>query len=140
MAIAWTAGKGANAMSNRISSGRLSGDDLPIALFPATFLVHVAGRLTGMRWLAALGAGLMPVTAVASVATGVLALRRSRRLGTGSHRDPWESIDAPQLRAESSTEEVLDAGVEYTFPASDPVSVQSAYDEAGKREERNRGK
>jgi hypothetical protein len=33
---------------------------------------------------------------------------------------------------------VLDVGVEHTFPASDPIAVQSAYTEAEKREERER--
>lgn len=36
-------------------------------------------------------------------------------------------IDTPEIGPESTPDEVLDAGIEYTFPASDPVSVESAY-------------
>lgn len=125
-------------MPNRVFTRRLSRDDLPVGLFPASLLIHLTGRLTGMRWLAAFGRGLMPVAAVAAVTAGVVALRRARGNGAGSQANASEAKDAPQLGSNPSTEEVLDAGVEYTFPASDPVSVQSAYTEADKREDRTR--
>ena len=35
-----------------------------------------------------------------------------------------------------SSEAILDAAVEYTFPASDPISVDSAFQAARAREER----
>ena len=33
-----------------------------------------------------------------------------------------------------SSEDLLDAAVEYTFPASDPIAIQSAFERARKRE------
>jgi hypothetical protein len=36
-----------------------------------------------------------------------------------------------------SSEELLDAAVEHTFPASDPIAVASAYAAARRREERS---
>jgi hypothetical protein len=35
-----------------------------------------------------------------------------------------------------TSEAILDAAVEYTFPASDPISIDSAYHAARAREER----
>jgi hypothetical protein len=38
------------------------------------------------------------------------------------------------LGSSPSSEELLDAAVEYTFPASDPIAVQNAFERARKRE------
>jgi hypothetical protein len=37
------------------------------------------------------------------------------------------NIDAPVIEPGDSADEVLDVAVEYTFPASDPISVEQAY-------------
>lgn len=125
-------------MANRSFPIAVSRHDLPVGLFPALLVAHVAGRLTGMRWLAGLAGGLMPVAAATAVTAGVIALRRARGTGLGSQTNASEAMDTAQLGSNPSSEDVLDAGVEYTFPASDPISVQSAYTEADKREERER--
>lgn len=40
------------------------------------------------------------------------------------------------LGSSPSSEALLDAAVEYTFPASDPIAIQSAFEHARKRERR----
>ncbi len=40
----------------------------------------------------------------------------------------------PPLGAEPSPERVLDAAIEYTFPASDPIAVQESFERALRRE------
>lgn len=131
----------ADAAYNRFSRAMFSDmtqDDAPVAAFSTLLAVRVVGRLAGMRWLAGIAGGLLPVAAMAAVAVGARALQRSRPRGMGSQTNASDAVDSPQLGAQPSTEEVLDAGVEYTFPASDPIAVQSAYTEADKREERER--
>ena len=44
--------------------------------------------------------------------------------------------DAPVLGSSPSSESLLDAAVEYTFPASDPIAIQNAFERAKKRERR----
>ena len=41
----------------------------------------------------------------------------------------------PQRKRIPSSEAILDAAVEYTFPASDPISVDHAFRAAQKREQ-----
>lgn len=43
------------------------------------------------------------------------------------------AIDTPEIGPDSTPDEVLDAGIEYTFPASDPVSVELAYRMAARK-------
>ena len=66
---------------------------------------------------------------------------------TPAHRDfvrntAPERNDQPPLGPEPSYDQVLDVAVEYTFPASDPVSVDSACqsiaDRDSERQARNR--
>jgi hypothetical protein len=40
----------------------------------------------------------------------------------------------PVLGSSPSSEALLDAAVEYTFPASDPIAIVNAYERAKKRE------
>jgi hypothetical protein len=40
------------------------------------------------------------------------------------------------LGSSPSSEALLDAAVEYTFPASDPTAIQNAFERAKKRERR----
>jgi hypothetical protein len=44
--------------------------------------------------------------------------------------------DAPSLEPGASAERILDVAVEYTFPASDPIAVEVAFEAARKRQER----
>lgn len=43
------------------------------------------------------------------------------------------ALDAPEIGPESTPDEVLDAAIEYTFPASDPIAVETAYRMAARR-------
>jgi hypothetical protein len=55
--------------------------------------------------------------------------RKSR--GAGSQTNASEAVDDIPLGANPSTEDMLDAGMKETFPASDPVAVdrvETAYD------------
>lgn len=44
--------------------------------------------------------------------------------------------EQPPLGGHPASEKVLDTAIEYTFPASDPLSIQESYDRACRREER----
>ncbi len=74
------------------------------------------------------------MVAVAAVGLAVYALGKTG--GRKGHGSPASAgaVDAPELRPDATPEEVLDAGIEYTFPASDPVSVESAYRFAAQRQ------
>jgi hypothetical protein len=71
-------------------------------------------RLRGFLLLAAAGAA-------------AYALSRPRRRGYGSNTNASDAVDAPVLGPDATDEDVLDVGVQYTFPASDPVAVETAY-------------
>ena len=80
----------------------------------------------------------VPRFAILLLASGVaLAVYRGSRprvrKSYGSQTNAAD-IDAPQLAFDATPDEVLDAGVEYTFPASDPISVESAYRDAERRQ------
>jgi hypothetical protein len=62
-----------------------------------------------------------PVNSSAAVA------RRRRKRGYGSATNASDAVDAPVIEPGDSADEVLDVAVEYTFPASDPISVEQAY-------------
>jgi hypothetical protein len=42
--------------------------------------------------------------------------------------------ETPELGPAPSPDELLDAAVEFTFPASDPIAIASAYETALQRE------
>jgi hypothetical protein len=44
--------------------------------------------------------------------------------------------EPPDLGPRPSPERVLDVAIEYTFPASDPIAIENAYEAARRREER----
>lgn len=70
----------------------------------------------------------------AALGLAVYALGRAGgRKGYGSPTNASDAVDAPELRPDATPDEVLDAGIEYTFPASDPVSVEFAYRFAERR-------
>lgn len=73
---------------------------------------------------------------LSAFAIGLALYRRSRppvRKSYGSQSNAFDAVDSPELSADATPEEVLDAGIEFTFPASDPVSVESAYRFAARR-------
>jgi hypothetical protein len=51
-------------------------------------------------------------------------------------KQPVQPADTPVLGPSPSSEALLDAAVEYTFPASDPIAIQNAFERAKKRERR----
>ena len=64
------------------------------------------------------------------IALGAAAYARSRpprRRSYGSNTNASDAVDAPELAPDATDEDVLDVGIQYTFPASDPVSVESAF-------------
>jgi hypothetical protein len=66
---------------------------------------------------------LIPLLAVAGAAAWFY--NKSRKLrAAGSQTNATEAIDDIELGANPSRNQVLDAGVKETFPASDPISVE----------------
>jgi hypothetical protein len=55
---------------------------------------------------------------------------------TGSTTNASDAVDDIELAPDAPPCRVVDAGVEETFPASDPVAVQDAYETANERQER----
>jgi hypothetical protein len=53
--------------------------------------------------------------------------RRSRKPRRGSQTNASDAVDDVKLGPDASDEDVLDEGLQETFPASDPVSVQKTY-------------
>lgn len=72
----------------------------------------------------------------AALAGAALLANRLRRRGPGSQTNASEAIDDINLRSRPSAEDVVDAGVQHTFPASDPTAVQGAFETAFDREQR----
>jgi hypothetical protein len=64
--------------------------------------------------------------------------RTRKRPATGSTTNASDAMDDIHLKPGASHEEVVDAGVKETFPASDPVSVKPS-ETAYEREKRMRG-
>ena len=63
---------------------------------------------------------------------------RTRKRATGSTTNASDAMDDIHLKPDASDDEVVDAGVKETFPASDPVSVKPS-ETAYEREQRMRG-
>ena len=53
---------------------------------------------------------------------------------TGSTTNASDAVDDVKLPPKPTTEEVMDHGVQESFPASDPVAVGSAHHKAKKKE------
>jgi hypothetical protein len=62
---------------------------------------------------------------------------RNRRIA-GSNTNASDAVDDIDLAPNAHEEDVLDAGVKETFPASDPVSVSSQGETAWERQQRAR--
>jgi hypothetical protein len=52
---------------------------------------------------------------------------RRRRRSYGSLTNASDAIDAPIIERDDSADKVLDVAIEYTFPASDPISITHSY-------------
>jgi hypothetical protein len=75
----------------------------------------------------------------AAAAAGYYFYNRSRkRRAPGSTTNASNAVDDIELKPGASHEEHVDAGVQETFPASDPVSVKPS-ETAYEREQRKRG-
>jgi hypothetical protein len=61
--------------------------------------------------------------------------RKSR--AAGSTTNASDAVDDVKLGANSSVDEKLDAGVQETFPASDPVSIAQPSETAYERKQRS---
>jgi len=72
--------------------------------------------------------------AAAAAACAYFMLRRQR--SAGSQTNASDAVSNVQLARRPSSEQVMDAGVQQTFPASDPVAVEGAFDTAFEREKR----
>jgi hypothetical protein len=83
-----------------------------------------------------LGRSLICVS-VAILATGAVsyaARRRKARVAVlGSLTSANDFVDFPEIPPDASPDEVLDVAVQYTFPASDPIAIDSAYTAALRR-------
>jgi len=75
----------------------------------------------------------------AAAAAGYYLYKRFSPKPTGSTTNASDAVDDIDLRPGASHDEMVDAGVQETFPASDPVSVnpsETAYEAAQRK---NRG-
>jgi hypothetical protein len=82
---------------------------------------------------------LILVGAVAGLARAVMKASRSTGLQSGGHGSlttASDAVDDIEISANPHPEELLDAGVKETFPASDPVSVNNNYETAYEKEQR----
>jgi hypothetical protein len=82
----------------------------------------------------------LPILRIAAAAAaGYWLHRRGRKpRHTGSTTNASDAVDDIELKSDASHEEVVDAGVQETFPASDPVSVKPS-ETAYERDQRKRG-
>lgn len=77
------------------------------------------------------------LAAAALAATLAFAGKRNRApRSTGARSVAYGAVDAPDIAPDATPEELLDAAVQYTFPASDPISIESAYRTAKARRTR----
>lgn len=63
--------------------------------------------------------------------SSVVARRRRR-----TYRSPTnasDAVDAPSIGIDDPPDALLDLAVEYTFPASDPIAVENAYESRMRR-------
>jgi hypothetical protein len=79
----------------------------------------------------------LPLFKLALVAgAGYFFYNKYRNRGTGSTTNASSAMDDIELGANPKRDEVLDAGVKETFPASDPVSVSSEGETAYEKQQR----
>jgi hypothetical protein len=79
----------------------------------------------------------LPLFKLALVAgAGYFFYNRYRNRATGSTTNASDAVDDIELGRNPKPEEVLDAGVKETFPASDPVSVTAPAETAYEKKKR----
>jgi hypothetical protein len=64
------------------------------------------------------------IIGLAAIVTGGAAYKRYRGRPTGSQTNASDAMDNIHVPANPTHDELLDAGVQETFPASDPVASQ----------------
>lgn len=47
-----------------------------------------------------------------------------------------DAVEPPEIGPDATPDEVLDAAIQYTFPASDPIAIETAYRMAARRTDR----
>lgn len=73
------------------------------------------------------------IAVLAAGALGAYSIVRTRRreqemlANAGSPTNASDAVDTVEIPPDADADQVLDAGVEQTFPASDPISIDSAY-------------
>lgn len=81
------------------------------------------------------------ILGLAAIVGGSSLYRRFCARPTGSTTNASDAMDDIHLPPNASIDEVLDAGVKETFPASDPVSVsrpdETAYEKQQRRKQRS---
>jgi hypothetical protein len=66
--------------------------------------------------------------ATAGIGLAVYALSRAPvRRSYGSPTNASDAVNGVELSPDATPDELLDAAVQYTFPASDPIAVETAY-------------
>ena len=81
----------------------------------------------------------LPIIRIAALsAAGYWIFKRFRGNAAGSQTNASDAMDDIELKPDATHDEVVDAGVKETFPASDPVSVKPS-ETAYEREQRKRG-
>ena len=79
----------------------------------------------------------LPLFKLALVAgAGYFFYNKYRNRGTGSTTNASTAMDDIELGTNPKRDEVLDAGVKETFPASDPVSVSAQGETAYEKQKR----
>jgi hypothetical protein len=59
--------------------------------------------------------------------------RRGKKQRPGSPTNASDAVDQVELEADASADDVLDEGLQETFPASDPIAVGKAYKRKNKK-------
>jgi len=79
----------------------------------------------------------LPIFKLALMAgAGYFFYNRYRKRATGSQTNASDAVDDIELSPNPKPEDVLDAGVKETFPASDPVAVDSVGETAYEKKKR----
>jgi len=78
------------------------------------------------------------IIGLAAVVTGASAYKRYRDRPAGSQTNASDAMDDIHVPANPTHDELLDAGVKETFPASDPVSVSQPSETAYEKQQRKK--
>ncbi|HEY6820821.1 MAG TPA: hypothetical protein VI321_02280 [Burkholderiales bacterium] len=81
---------------------------------------------------------LVLIIGLAAIITGASAYKRRRGRPAGSQTNASDAMDDIHVPANPTHDELLDAGVKETFPASDPVSVSQPSETAYEKQQRKK--